>query len=144
MEFENKAHELIMHIQIIRDSFFIIDKRNPAVCKVLGTHEATVLFNIGFEGLPAMSEIAEKMSLRLSSISWVVNKLEDKKFVRRVRSDINRRIVRVELTDSGKEIFKVVQGCYMHVSRTILQALNPEEQDVLINLFRKISNKFNG
>ncbi|MBF0563981.1 MAG: MarR family transcriptional regulator [Nitrospirae bacterium] len=141
MDFEDKAREFIGHMQVIKGKIYGVDKNNPAVCDVISAQEANVLLTVGVAGHLTMSDIAERLQVGLSSVTWVVDKLEDKKFVHRLRSDDDRRVVRVELTEEGRQFHKLVEEGYLQMARGILQALNPDEQDVLLDLFRKISGK---
>src|SRR4051812_45551873 len=48
-----------------------------------------------------MSELAEEMSISLPSATSLVNRLVDHGWVKRDQDDKDRRVIRLDLTDSG-------------------------------------------
>ncbi len=67
------------------------------------------------DGAPIMvSEIASRMHLHAATVVGILDRLEARGLVLRVRSFQDRRVVRVELTDQGKRLVKkapeVAQG----------------------------------
>ena len=56
---------------------------------------------------PAMSNIASKATLTNGTITTAIKKLEVKGYVKRRKDDLDRRIIRVELTTKGNRACKV-------------------------------------
>ncbi|HXZ14737.1 MAG TPA: winged helix DNA-binding protein, partial [Roseiarcus sp.] len=56
-----------------------------------------------------------------SNVSYNVKKLVEQGFLHHARSRMDRRAVRISLTDKGKEIHHVVAGVYAKHARTIEQ-----------------------
>ncbi|HZU97398.1 MAG TPA: MarR family winged helix-turn-helix transcriptional regulator [Planctomycetota bacterium] len=54
------------------------------------------------------SEISERMYLRGSTVSGIIDRLEKRSLVRRKRSRVDRRLVRVGLSDAGKKLLASV------------------------------------
>ena len=94
---------------------------------------------LGDGGPRIMRELAEFMGLAVNSITSLIDNLEKKQIVRRQRSEEDRRVVRVELTDAGKVAYEAAVKEKMRFLRGILGALTDEEQDIFIVLFRKIA-----
>jgi MarR family 2-MHQ and catechol resistance regulon transcriptional repressor len=84
-------------------------------------------------------ELAEYLGLALNSVTDVVDSLEKKGLVRRQRDDADRRIVRIELTKSGRDAAQTITSSIMDIYRTFLGALTVEEQETLLALYRKIA-----
>lgn len=61
---------------------------------------------LGKRGRMKMSEISEKMGLSNSTVSGIIDRLEQRDIVKRVRSEEDRRVVYVFLSDKAEEIFK--------------------------------------
>lgn len=104
----------------------------------LNIQELRVVELLGDEGPHMMREIAQFLNVAVNSVTSIVDNLEKKKLVRRVRSDEDRRIVRVELTDAGRLIYQDALDVNMKLFRTMLGALTAEEQEVFLMLIRKI------
>jgi MarR family 2-MHQ and catechol resistance regulon transcriptional repressor len=104
----------------------------------LNFQELRVVEFLGDEGPHMMRELAEFLNVAVNSVTTIVDNLEKKKLVRRLRSETDRRIVRVELTDAGRLIYQDALDVNMKLFRTMLGALTAEEQEVFLMLIRKI------
>jgi MarR family 2-MHQ and catechol resistance regulon transcriptional repressor len=105
----------------------------------LNVQELRVVEFLGSEGPRMMRELAEYLTVAVNSITSIVDSLEKKDFVRRQRSEEDRRVIRVELTEAGREIAASLMEVNMRLFRTMLGALTEEEQDIFMVLFRKIA-----
>ena len=85
-----------------------------------------------------MRELAAFLNVAVNSVTSIVDSLEKKDLVRRVRSEEDRRIIRVELTDAGRLIHQDALDVNMQLFRTMLRALSSEEQKIFLMLIRKI------
>ena len=137
-----KTQELAGFFQDVKDRLYGAEKSNQAICDVLNMQEAHALSWIGASGPMTMSEVAKALHLALSSATSIVDKLGGKNFVRRDRSSEDRRIVRVGLTKEGTRFFEIVQASRLQLASACLEALDEQEQDRLLELFRKITAKF--
>jgi len=86
-----------------------------------------------------MRELAEYLLLAVNTVTTIVDKLEQKKLVRRERDDADRRIVMVQLTDKGREAYEGILEVRLDVCRAMLTPLNEDEQDIFMVLMRKIA-----
>ncbi len=136
------ARELAGYFDILRQRVFAAHKNNPATNQAISVHEANVLLSLGTRGKLTMSEIADVLQLSLSSVTAIIDKLEEKNCVRRDRSEEDRRIVHVVLTGQGKKFYDLVERSHMNLTLEMLAALDPEEQGELLRLFRKITSRF--
>jgi DNA-binding MarR family transcriptional regulator len=104
----------------------------------LNIQELRVVELLGDEGPHMMREVAQFLNVAVNSVTSIVDNLEKKALVRRLRSAEDRRIVRVELTDAGRLIHQDALDVNMKLFRTMLRALTEEEQEVFLMLIRKI------
>lgn len=88
-----------------------------------------------------MSGLADAICLSLSSATGLIDRLVGKKLVKRDRSSEDRRVVQVELTDQGRALNEEAMEGPVEFARGLLKGLNAEEQDSLLALFRKISER---
>src|SRR5688572_20453607 len=73
--------------------------------------QALLIFNIGNEELTA-GELRTRGYYLGSNVSHNLKKLVDAGFIRHRRSTIDRRSIRVSLTDSGFEVARIVRDLY--------------------------------
>jgi MarR family 2-MHQ and catechol resistance regulon transcriptional repressor len=84
-------------------------------------------------------ELAEYLGLAVNTVTDVVDALERRGLARRQRDDSDRRVVRVELTEAGRDAAATVAKGHLDIYRTYLSALTAEEQETLLALYRKIA-----
>ncbi len=105
----------------------------------MSMQELNAISIIGSEGPCIMRKIADKMRLAVSTITTIVDKLEAKGLVIRERSEEDRRIVKVSLTEKGQLVYQADLDSHLELSQAMLSTLNEDEQEILIVLLRKIS-----
>ncbi|TDR94576.1 transcriptional regulator LdtR [Enterovirga rhinocerotis] len=80
--------------------------------------QALLLYNIGDKELTA-SELRTRGYYLGSNVSYNVKKLVEMGYLHHARSRIDRRSVRISLTDKGKQVHDIVSGLYDKHARTI-------------------------
>jgi DNA-binding MarR family transcriptional regulator len=98
-----------------------------------------VLMMIWITGPRETRELAAVLGVTRGAIVGSVNTLEKRGLVRRLRSDIDRRLVTVELTDSGLDLVMQVQKDWHALEVEVTRGLTVEEQRTLASLCRKIA-----
>jgi DNA-binding MarR family transcriptional regulator len=140
---KSMARELSAHFHVIREKLHGIDKHNAATAQIINFQEAHLLMSIGTKGPLTMSEIARILQLTLSAVTAVVDKLQKKNFVRRARTEEDRRLVRVELTAAGRKFYNLVESAHLTLTDSMLKILDPAEREIFLGLFRKIAQSLN-
>ena len=133
---EGKARELTAHVDVLVRRVLMNDED---VHGDLTRKEFRVIDVLGHRGSCTMSDLASELNVPFSSATGVVDKLVAKRMVARSRSEEDRRIVLVELTDVGKEASQVCSRQRVRFGRTMLSLLDEGEQDELLKLFRKMA-----
>jgi MarR family transcriptional regulator, 2-MHQ and catechol-resistance regulon repressor len=105
----------------------------------LNVQELRIVELLGDEGPHIMRELAEYLAVAVNSMTSIVDNLENKALVRRLRSEEDRRVVRVELTSSGREVYQSLVEVKLRLFRSMLGALTEDEQEIFLVLFRKIA-----
>lgn len=82
--------------------------------------QALLLFNIGESELTA-GELRTRGYYLGSNVSYNLKKLVEMGYIHHQRSRMDRRSVRVSLTDKGHEVAKIVNGLYERHIRSIEQ-----------------------
>jgi MarR family 2-MHQ and catechol resistance regulon transcriptional repressor len=105
----------------------------------LNMQELRLVEFLGNEGPRMMRELAEHLAVAVNSVTSIVDHLERKGLVRRQRSEQDRRVIRVELTESGHKIYQSLVDVNRRLFRSMLGALTEDEQEIFLVLFRKIA-----
>ncbi len=105
----------------------------------LTRQEFRVIHEVGERRVWTMSELARAMGHGMSGLTALVDRLEAKRLVERRRSDQDRRTVHVRLTAEGRRHFARLRRLHLRFCSVMLGALTTREQDVFLNLMRKIA-----
>lgn len=121
-------------LKLFRIIFKSANRHFHEVEKNVGVGGASLwaLAEIGEAQSITVSELANSMSIHQSTASNLIDKLEDKGYISRVRGEQDRRIVNLELTDFGKEILAkaplphkgILPDALMRLNTSTLSELN--------------------
>jgi len=89
---------------------------------------------------PTMGELSKALSLPLSTVSRIVNILEEQGFAKRLPDAEDGRVVRVGLTDNGQQIYEAMLSHAVHNAERVLDCLTAEEQIILLTLLGKVAS----
>src|SRR5260370_19628807 len=101
-------------LDVIKDEF---DRRGLSDVNAV---QALLLFNIGDKELTA-GELRTRGYYLGSNVSYNVKKLVEMGFLHHARSRVDRRSVRISLTELGKEVHRIVGGIYEKHAPTVEQ-----------------------
>ncbi|KAA2238002.1 transcriptional regulator LdtR [Salinarimonas soli] len=90
--------------------------------------QALLLYNIGDKELTA-SELRTRGYYLGSNVSYNVKKLVEMGYLHHARSRVDRRAVRISLTEKGREVHEIVKNLYDKHARTIepIGGINAED-----------------
>ncbi len=98
-----------------------------------------VLMTIWISGPRETRELAAVLRVTRGAIVGSVNTLERRGLVRRIRSEVDRRLVTLELTDSGLALVTRVQKDWHALEVEVSGGLTIKEQRTLASLLRKMA-----
>ena len=134
--FDRKEKELIELLDLIYRRYASTKEcRNLDICR---KPELKILEILGKNGPSIMTDVAERAGLSVSTLTSIMDSLVEKSLVSRERSEEDRRIVRVDLTRQGRKLYAEILEFQVGIVRLMLNALNKQEQDAFVGLFRKI------
>lgn len=139
-QLDQRAIELGHHVQIILKEFQNVHCSAANSPHVGVNHqEMRVIQFLNATGSQIMRSVADHLSLAVNSVTSIVDGLEQKELVIRNRSNADRRVILVELTEAGEQIGKAVDAAKLELYRSMLSPLSSNEQVQFLSLFRKIA-----
>ncbi|MCA0756407.1 MarR family transcriptional regulator [Paenibacillus sp. N4] len=90
------------------------------------------------KGPHTIQRISEILSIPSGSITYVVDKLEKKDYVRREPSKADRRASNVVLTDTGTGLFNEIFPQHVDTIGANLSFIGDEEKEQLIGMLKRI------
>ena len=110
--------------------------------KDLTNNDMHIIEAVGLgEGSP-MSAIAKKMNVTAGTLSTSMNSLVKKKYVIRQRSEKDRRVVNIQLTDKGVKAYYHHANFHHQMVDAVIQKLDEEEIPVLLKTLDGLSEFF--
>jgi DNA-binding MarR family transcriptional regulator len=117
---------------------------HKAFMKVLDPYKLTysqwiILQTLMTFGLPlSPSELNKYLTIEGTSISILIDGIENRGFIRRRRSRVDRRMVKVSLTEQGQQLLGEIDPQISKLIENIFGLLSAAERKQLITLCRKI------
>jgi len=90
------------------------------------------------DGPITMGELSRDLNVPLSTATRTMDWLVDNGYAQRLQDPQDRRIVRVELTAAGQEIYSAINQFFMERIEQIMGQLTPEERGTFVALFCKV------
>ncbi|WP_251517407.1 MULTISPECIES: MarR family winged helix-turn-helix transcriptional regulator [Staphylococcus] len=105
----------------------------------LNITEFAVMELLFHKGDQPIQRIGKKVLIASSSITYVVDKLEKKGYVKRLRLEKDRRVIYASLTDEGHELMASVFPHHAETLDNAFSVLTDEELLNLQNALKKLS-----
>ena len=131
-------------------SFIVLMKASKSVQELITTDIASygmrtsdfvIMETLYHKGRQTIRQIAEAVLIKTGSITYVIDKLEDKGWLTRSDCKEDRRVVYIELTDEGKQVMDTIFPQHQLVIEDIFSELTEQEHDVLIDLLKRVGKK---
>ena len=109
-------------LDVIKDE---LDRRDE---REINSVQALLLFNVGDQELTA-GELRTRGHYLGSNVSYNLKKLVEGGYIHHERSEVDRRSVRIKLTEKGREVRDIVEALYQKHVRTVEQVggINADE-----------------
>ena len=141
MENYNTINEVLVHLfreinhieesSIITEEFRDITNNDMHVIEAIGTTE-----------MKNMSSVAKTLSVTVGTLTIAINHLVKKGYVDRERSEIDRRVVMVDLTEKGRRAFEHHKKFHEEMVKSTLEGLNEEETEILVQALKNLLKFF--
>lgn len=104
----------------------------------IATSEFTVLEALHHKGKQTVQQISNAVLINSGSITYVIDKLEDKSFIERSHCKEDRRVVHIQITDTGKQFMDEVFPKHQKVIEDIFKDINTEESKLIIDILKRV------
>jgi len=90
---------------------------------------------------PNLTELAAELNLTKPTVKVAIDKLIEKDYLYRVKSDADRRSAHLHLTEKGKVINHMHDEAHKRMAQLIGNCLNQDERKQLVTLLEKVFQK---
>jgi DNA-binding MarR family transcriptional regulator len=126
----------------------VLDSEEKAVIteefKDITNNDMHIIEAIGIAEPRKMSDIAKRLNVTVGTLTTNMNSLEKKAYIIRQRSDTDKRVVLVTLTDKGKKAFFHHRDFHKKMIKAIVGGLTEEEMKVMIKCLTNLNDFLNG
>lgn len=102
--------------------------------------QSSVLRNLLNNGSMSSADLSRNLFVTPSNITGIIDRLEKKQFVERIKKEGDRRIALITLTQTGQELSKTLPDPIMKKFITQLADLEPEHVQLLAMAMNQILN----
>lgn len=136
---ENRERALRLFIVLSRASKVILEETNELIEQYgLNPTEFGVLELLHHRGQQPIQKIGQKILLRSGSMTYVVNRLQEKGFLQRIFCEEDKRITYIAITDKGIELVESIFPKHAEKIEALMSALDASEQEDAIELIKKL------
>ena len=141
MDITSTLNEVL--VKLFRDITTIEEKAiKTGEYKELSVNDMHVIEAIGLKEAKNMTSVARELSVTTGTLTISVNGLVKKGYVERVRSEEDRRVVLISLTEKGRQAFAQHEAFHRSMIDAVIAGLNQEEQAVLERALRNVNQFF--
>lgn len=110
--------------------------------KDISNNDMHIIEAIGIGQPNSMSYIAKHLNVTVGTLTVNMNSLEKKGYLIRERSQEDKRVVLVTLTEKGKKAFYHHRDFHKAMIRSAVHGLDDQERQALINCLQKLDEFF--
>jgi DNA-binding MarR family transcriptional regulator len=153
-----EAVKLLQRIIHLRSHFKVVVPENISTIKRqihesnltgkgAGFNDASLFYIVSnvfsrYTGPISMGELSRDLEVPLSTATRTMDWLVTNGYAQRLPDSNDRRIVRVELTETGKETYQAISTFMLERVEQALSMLTQAEQDIFLALLNKVLNAF--
>ncbi|MEO9274006.1 MarR family transcriptional regulator [Marinomonas sp. 5E14-1] len=131
-------HDVLVNLRRIIRATDLQSKRVVKACG-LTIPQIMVLRSIEELGDVTVRRISDSVSLSQATVTTILNRLEDRKFVERVRAQKDKRIVNARLTNLGQDILKTAPPLLHEKFIDEFESLDDWEQTQVLSSLQRIA-----
>ncbi|MCI7098007.1 MAG: MarR family winged helix-turn-helix transcriptional regulator [Lachnospiraceae bacterium] len=111
--------------------------------KDITNNDMHIIEAIGLDGDSTMSMVAKKMRITAGSLTTSINSLVKKGYVTRIRSEKDRRVVHIMLTERGEKAYFHHKNFHIQMVSCATENMNDHEIQSLLKLLQDLTSFFN-
>ncbi|PEJ53337.1 MarR family transcriptional regulator [Bacillus sp. AFS002410] len=133
------TNSLQLFSEISRANRFITDSSiNNIKCFGLNLTEFAVLELLYHKGDQPIQQIGKRILISSGNMTYVLDKLEARRYIERLHCPKDRRVIYAVLTDEGRNVICTIFPVHREMIHQLFSELNSVEKDMLIYLLKKV------
>lgn len=124
----------------------VMDVESQAVIteefKDISNNDMHIIEAVGIEEPRNMSDIAKRLDVTVGTLTTNMNGLEKKGYIVRQRSDADKRVVYITLTERGRKAFFHHRDFHRNMIKSVVVGLDDDEKRLLYRCLKKLDAFF--
>ncbi|MCM3399805.1 MarR family winged helix-turn-helix transcriptional regulator [Oceanobacillus profundus] len=105
------------------------------------TSDFAILEALYHKGRQTIRQISEAVLINTGSITYVIDKLENKELLERSNCKDDRRVVYIQLTDQGRQLMDGIFPKHQKVIEDLFDGISDEEKTTIIHVLKTVGKK---
>lgn len=110
--------------------------------KDITDNDMHIIEAVGVDEPRKMSDVAKRLGVTVGTLTTNVSALEKKQYAIRERSEKDKRVVYVVLTEKGKKAYFHHRDFHKKMIRAVVSEFNRDEQEILMRCLSKLNDFF--
>ncbi|WP_068676064.1 MarR family winged helix-turn-helix transcriptional regulator [Oceanobacillus sp. Castelsardo] len=136
---EKTVFEIIHNMDKVTNNLIV--QWNKVFNEDLGVSHILVLGHLFTNGKSRPSDMAKTLGLTPPTVTHLTEKLVKKQLVTRSFDESDRRIVYLEITNTGETLLKQANEAGQILRKELFGKLTDEEQQQMLHIYRKLNNE---
>lgn len=111
--------------------------------KDISNNDMHIIEAVGIDEPRNMSDIAKRLGVTVGTLTTNMNGLEKKGYIIRQRSETDKRVVYITLTERGRKAFFHHRDFHRNMIKSVVVGLDDEEKRLLYRCLKKLDAFFN-
>ncbi|MBN2851508.1 MAG: MarR family transcriptional regulator [Clostridia bacterium] len=138
----NSNIKLMMALQKLNLSF--IEKAEKNIGRLgISVTEFLILAHLNLKDVEKTQKLGEIANITSGTITYTVNKLVQRGYVRQYQDDNDRRIFMISITEAGRNLYKTVFDEHLIFLNKMLSGINEDEKINLIEQLNQLEKSIN-
>lgn len=110
--------------------------------KNITNNDMHIIEAIGDKAAKNMSSIAKTLKVTVGTLTIAINSLVKKGYVNRIRSEKDKRVVLISLSELGKEAYEHHKNFHEKMIKAMLEGLDEQETTTLVRALTNLNQFF--
>ena len=107
----------------------------------LSITEFSVLEVLFYQGKQTIQQIGNRILISSGSMTYVIDKLEQKGIIKRNDCKEDRRVIHITLTPEGMDMMENIMPKYQDMVDSFFEDLTEDESELMIHFFNKVRKR---
>lgn len=122
-----KLKNIFEQVEVYQGNYAELDTKENGIVRAIARLEQ-----------PRVSDVARELRISMSTASWCIDRLEQKKYLVRRRGDSDRRAVYLTLTRKGRTVVRQFEDIFVRLAGAAEERLTEPELESFIDMLGRM------